>query len=99
MRRFIAATVLVAFSLCYGLSPALADEKSDTKPCKYKECSTPWLSGGGLKSPPAAGEKQKGWPTSICQTPVNWCIIGPGPVGASCWCNTILGPAWGITVQ
>jgi hypothetical protein len=101
MRRLIAAAALVTFALSYAFgSSALADEKSEAKECKYKECSTPWQSGGGLKTPPVAGEKQKGWPTSICQTPINWCIIGPAPVGASCYCWTPIGTAaWGITVQ
>jgi hypothetical protein len=100
------ATTLLTFTLSHGfVGAALADEqaaesKTDAKKCEYGKCSTPWLGGGGLKSAPLAGERQKGFPTSICQTPINWCVIGPAPVGASCYCWQWNGTAlYGITVR
>jgi hypothetical protein len=102
MRRLIMAATLLTFTLSHGfVSSALADEKAaDTTKCEYGKCSTPWLAGGGLKNPPVAGERQKGFPTSICQTPINWCVIGPAPVGASCFCWQWNGTAlYGITVR
>ena len=37
--------------------------------------------------------------TSICQTPTFWCQMGMrGPVGYSCYCNTYMGPVYGVSV-
>jgi hypothetical protein len=37
--------------------------------------------------------------TAICQTPAFWCeMYVRGPVGASCYCNSLFGPVYGVTV-
>lgn len=49
--------------------------------------------------PPNPQPQTRAQTTSICQTPTFWCtMLGRGPVGMSCYCNTLYGPLPGITV-
>ncbi len=100
MRRLIIAGAIAILGALMGISAVtFADEPAPASKCEYKKCSSPLLSGGGLKNPPAPGEKARGPYSSICQTPINWCVIGPGLVGEACYCNTYTGPVFGVVVE
>ena len=101
MTRSILALMIITLGVTTAyFGTVRADDKPATTKCEYKKCSQPWLSGGGLKNPPGEGEKPRGLYSSICQTPVNWCVIGPGAPGQSCYCNLPYGgAAWGVVTE
>lgn len=98
----VATLSIVALAADPKSQPVKGESAPAEKKCEYKSCAMPSLQGGGLKDSSQVGgegEKTRGMFSSVCQTPTFWCVIGPGPVGVPCYCNTTMGPVFGVTVQ